>query len=107
YVQHKRPSALISMTSDLNPLQQVWDQLTQRLEDRTPPQNDLAELHAALVEEWNTFPQNNIMRLVRRMRCCCQAGDVPKAKQPFSIKMCTVNLVDEVENFCQIRTKNK
>uniref|UniRef100_A0A3P9HIP8 Uncharacterized protein n=1 Tax=Oryzias latipes TaxID=8090 RepID=A0A3P9HIP8_ORYLA len=61
-----------SMTSDLNPLQQVWDQLTQRLEDRSPPQNDLAELHAALVEEWNTFPQN-IMRLVRRMRCCCQA----------------------------------
>uniref|UniRef100_A0A671UJR9 Uncharacterized protein n=1 Tax=Sparus aurata TaxID=8175 RepID=A0A671UJR9_SPAAU len=22
---------------------------------------------------WNALPQNNIMRLVRSMRCCCQA----------------------------------
>uniref|UniRef100_A0A3B3R2W7 Tc1-like transposase DDE domain-containing protein n=1 Tax=Paramormyrops kingsleyae TaxID=1676925 RepID=A0A3B3R2W7_9TELE len=62
-----------SMSPDLNPIEHVGDQLKQRLEDRTPPPRDLAELCVALVEEWNTLPQNNIMRLVRSMRRRCQA----------------------------------
>uniref|UniRef100_A0A3B5AMF6 Tc1-like transposase DDE domain-containing protein n=1 Tax=Stegastes partitus TaxID=144197 RepID=A0A3B5AMF6_9TELE len=52
----------------MNPIEHVWDQLKQRLDDRTPPPRDLAELRVALVEEWNALPQNNIMRLVRSMR---------------------------------------
>ncbi|RXN28893.1 Transposable element Tcb1 [Labeo rohita] len=59
------------MSPDLNPIEHVWDQL--RLDNRTPPPRDLAELRVALVEEWNALPQNNIMRLVRSMRCRCQA----------------------------------
>uniref|UniRef100_A0A3P9MR87 Transposase Tc1-like domain-containing protein n=1 Tax=Oryzias latipes TaxID=8090 RepID=A0A3P9MR87_ORYLA len=62
-----------AMTPDLNPIEQVWDQLKQRLGDRTPPPSDLVELHVVLVEEWNAFTQNNIMRLVRSMNHCCQA----------------------------------
>lgn len=62
-----------AMSPGLNPIEHVWDQLKQRLDNRTPPPHDLAELHVALVEEWNTLPQNNIMRLVRRMRHRCQA----------------------------------
>uniref|UniRef100_A0A4W6FIN2 Tc1-like transposase DDE domain-containing protein n=1 Tax=Lates calcarifer TaxID=8187 RepID=A0A4W6FIN2_LATCA len=57
-----------AMSPDLNPIEHIWDQLKQRLDDRTPPPRDLAELRVALVEEWNALPQNNIMRLVRSMR---------------------------------------
>uniref|UniRef100_A0A3P9L9R8 Tc1-like transposase DDE domain-containing protein n=1 Tax=Oryzias latipes TaxID=8090 RepID=A0A3P9L9R8_ORYLA len=42
-----------AMYPDLNPIEHVWDQLKQRLEDGTP---------------LNTLPQNNIMRLVRSTR---------------------------------------
>lgn len=62
-----------AVSPDLDPLEQVWDQLKQRLDARTPPPCDPAELHVELVEEWNTLPQNIIMRLVRNMRCHCQA----------------------------------
>uniref|UniRef100_A0A3P8S0B0 Tc1-like transposase DDE domain-containing protein n=1 Tax=Amphiprion percula TaxID=161767 RepID=A0A3P8S0B0_AMPPE len=62
-----------AMSPDLNPIEHVWDQLKQRLDARTPPPHDLAELRVALVEEWNALPQNNIMRLVRSMRRRCQA----------------------------------
>uniref|UniRef100_A0A3B3ZZP0 Tc1-like transposase DDE domain-containing protein n=1 Tax=Periophthalmus magnuspinnatus TaxID=409849 RepID=A0A3B3ZZP0_9GOBI len=54
-----------AMSPDLNPIEHVRDQLKQRLDGRTPPPRDLAELRVALVEEWNALPQNNIMRLVR------------------------------------------
>uniref|UniRef100_A0A3B3QX33 Tc1-like transposase DDE domain-containing protein n=1 Tax=Paramormyrops kingsleyae TaxID=1676925 RepID=A0A3B3QX33_9TELE len=62
-----------SMSPDLNPIEHVLDQLKQRLDDRTPPPRDLAELCVTLVEEWNALPQDNIMRLVRSMRHHFQA----------------------------------
>uniref|UniRef100_A0A3P8TVP2 Tc1-like transposase DDE domain-containing protein n=1 Tax=Amphiprion percula TaxID=161767 RepID=A0A3P8TVP2_AMPPE len=51
-----------AMSPDLNPIEHIWDQLKQRLDARTPPPHDLAELRVALVEE-----------LVRSMRRRCQA----------------------------------
>ncbi|KAL1282355.1 hypothetical protein QQF64_001158 [Cirrhinus molitorella] len=62
-----------AMSPDLNPIEQVRNQLKQRLDDRTPSPRDLAELRVAHVEEWNALPQNSIMRLVRSMRRRCQA----------------------------------
>uniref|UniRef100_A0A671XWD2 Tc1-like transposase DDE domain-containing protein n=1 Tax=Sparus aurata TaxID=8175 RepID=A0A671XWD2_SPAAU len=37
-----------AMSPDLNPIEHVWDQLKQRLDDRTPPPRDLAELRVAV-----------------------------------------------------------
>uniref|UniRef100_A0A3P9HVZ2 Uncharacterized protein n=1 Tax=Oryzias latipes TaxID=8090 RepID=A0A3P9HVZ2_ORYLA len=47
-----------TMSPLLNPIL-VCDQLKQRLND-------------PLVEEFNALPQNNVMRLVRSMKRCCQ-----------------------------------
>lgn len=41
-----------AMSSDLNPMEDVLDQLNQRLDDCTLSPSDLAEQHMALVEEW-------------------------------------------------------
>uniref|UniRef100_A0A3B3CLX5 Uncharacterized protein n=1 Tax=Oryzias melastigma TaxID=30732 RepID=A0A3B3CLX5_ORYME len=48
---------LVAMTSDLSPIEDVWDHL--RLDDRTPPPNNLPELYVALVEEWNASEQHH------------------------------------------------
>uniref|UniRef100_A0A3B5AE73 Tc1-like transposase DDE domain-containing protein n=1 Tax=Stegastes partitus TaxID=144197 RepID=A0A3B5AE73_9TELE len=78
---------------DLNPIQHVWDQLKQRLDDRTPPPPcHLAELRVALVEEWNALPQNNIMRLVRSMRRRCQAVIPQMVETPAT----------DIVNFCYL-----
>uniref|UniRef100_A0A3B3HSM6 Tc1-like transposase DDE domain-containing protein n=1 Tax=Oryzias latipes TaxID=8090 RepID=A0A3B3HSM6_ORYLA len=58
---------LPAINPDLNPIEPC-DQPKQRLDDPTPHPSDLAELHVALVEEWNTLPQNNITRLVKSIR---------------------------------------
>uniref|UniRef100_A0A3B3DD71 Uncharacterized protein n=1 Tax=Oryzias melastigma TaxID=30732 RepID=A0A3B3DD71_ORYME len=54
----------LSISLDLNPIEQVWDQLKQGLGDSSPPQSHLAELHVALVKEWNILGQNNIIGLL-------------------------------------------
>uniref|UniRef100_A0A3B3B8C7 Tc1-like transposase DDE domain-containing protein n=1 Tax=Oryzias melastigma TaxID=30732 RepID=A0A3B3B8C7_ORYME len=39
-----------AMNYGLNPIEHVWDQLKQRLDDRTPPLSDLAELYVFVKE---------------------------------------------------------
>uniref|UniRef100_A0A3P9L9T2 Tc1-like transposase DDE domain-containing protein n=1 Tax=Oryzias latipes TaxID=8090 RepID=A0A3P9L9T2_ORYLA len=62
-----------AMTSDVNPIEHVCNQLKQILDDHIPPLRDLVELDVALVEEWNAEPQH-IIKLVRGMRCHCHCG---------------------------------
>uniref|UniRef100_A0A3Q1GI72 Tc1-like transposase DDE domain-containing protein n=1 Tax=Acanthochromis polyacanthus TaxID=80966 RepID=A0A3Q1GI72_9TELE len=62
-----------AMSPDLTAIEHVWDQLKQRLGACTSPPHNLAELSVALVEEWNSLPQNNIIRLIRSMRHHCKA----------------------------------
>lgn len=55
---------LAAMSPDLNPIELIWDQPKQRLDERTPPQVTW-QLQIAFTEEWNPLPQNNIIKLVR------------------------------------------
>ncbi|CAB3261712.1 unnamed protein product [Arctia plantaginis] len=52
---------------DLNPIEHLWDELKRRVRARVPAPTRLPELRIAIEEEWNTIPQDFIVRLVRSM----------------------------------------
>lgn len=58
---------------DLSPIENLWDQLGRRVSRRTPPPRNRQELVAALHQEWQNIPQDNIRRLIRSMRRRCVA----------------------------------
>uniref|UniRef100_A0A3B3CNP0 Uncharacterized protein n=1 Tax=Oryzias melastigma TaxID=30732 RepID=A0A3B3CNP0_ORYME len=66
------------------------DKLMKRLGDRIRNPSDLAELHVALVEYWNSEHLQNIMRLVRTMRGRCQAVIMANVR----------NTTNDMVNFC-------
>lgn len=53
---------------DLNPIEHLWDIIGRRVRQREPPVQNLQELTAALHEEWQRIPQNQIRRLIQGMR---------------------------------------
>ncbi|KAJ8370082.1 hypothetical protein SKAU_G00101100 [Synaphobranchus kaupii] len=63
----------VTVWADLNPIENLWDQLTHRVEARNSVPQNLNDLRAALQEEWDAMPQQTISRLVNSMRCRCQA----------------------------------
>lgn len=52
---------------DLNPIEHLWDILGRRVRRRDPPVQTVAELDAALHQEWQQIPQQDIQRLIRSM----------------------------------------
>ncbi len=62
-----------ALSPDLNPMENLWDQLSCHVEGRNPAPQNLSDLRAALQEEWDAMPQQIISRLVNSMRRCCQA----------------------------------
>ncbi|GFV03866.1 transposable element Tcb2 transposase [Trichonephila clavipes] len=44
-------------SSDMNPIEHVWDALGRRVTGRQPPPQTLQELERALLEEWDRIPQ--------------------------------------------------
>lgn len=58
---------------DLNPIEQLWDQLGRAVRTRVTNETTLADLRQILVEEWNAIPQQRVTRLVHSMRRRCQA----------------------------------
>lgn len=61
-----------SFSPDLSPIEHLWDQLGRRIAQRDNPPRTRPQLIAALTEEWNHIPQENIRRLIRSMRQRCQ-----------------------------------
>jgi hypothetical protein len=57
-----------AMSSDMNPIEHVWDYIGQRLNHRNSQCQNLAELRTAMVEEWQHFPQYKLRRLVHSMK---------------------------------------
>lgn len=52
---------------DLNPIEHLWDILGRRIRRRDPPVQTVAELDAALHQEWQQVSQQTIQRLIRSM----------------------------------------
>ena len=57
-----------SKSPDLNPIENLWDQLDKRVRMRQPAPQTLLQLQQALQEEWQRIPQVQIQRLIQSMR---------------------------------------
>jgi len=62
-----------ALSPDLNPIENLLDQLSRLVEGRNSVPQNLNDLRAALQEDWNAMPQQTISRLVNSMRRRCQA----------------------------------
>lgn len=62
-----------ALSPDLNPIENLWDQLSRLVEARNSAPQNPNYLRAALQEEWDAMPQQTISRLVNSMRRRCQA----------------------------------
>ena len=51
------------MSSDLNPIEHIWDILGRRIHAREPPVQNIRQLEAALHWEWQQLSQQDIRRL--------------------------------------------
>lgn len=56
-----------AISPDMNPIEHLWDQLGRRIRSRNPVPDNLEELSAALIEEWNNIPQDDVSNLIRSM----------------------------------------
>uniref|UniRef100_A0A8C5FTC3 Tc1-like transposase DDE domain-containing protein n=1 Tax=Gadus morhua TaxID=8049 RepID=A0A8C5FTC3_GADMO len=60
-------------SSDLNPIENLWDQPGRAVRARVTNTTTLADLRQSLDEEWDAIPQQCATRLVFSMRRRCQA----------------------------------
>lgn len=56
------------LSPDMNPIEHLWDELKRRVRARNPAPLNVAELRAALSEEWDRIPQDTVSNLIRSMR---------------------------------------
>ena len=55
------------MSTDLNPIEHIWDMLGRRIDAREPPVQNICQLEAALHREWQQLTQQDIRRLTGGM----------------------------------------
>ncbi|GFU29505.1 transposable element Tcb2 transposase [Trichonephila clavipes] len=58
-------------STDMNPIEHIWDALGRRVAGRQPPPQTLQELERALLEEWDKIPQLVINSLIYSMSQRC------------------------------------
>ena len=56
-----------AMSADMNPIEQVWDFIGRKFNQRNPKCQNMDELRTAILQEWQQFPQERLRRLVRSM----------------------------------------
>ena len=56
-----------AMSSDMNPLEHVWDFIGRKINQHIPKCKNIDELRTAILQEWQQFPQERLRRLVRSM----------------------------------------
>ena len=55
------------MSPDMNPIEHVWNFIGRKINQRNPKCQNIDELRTAILQEWEQFPQERHMRLVRSM----------------------------------------
>lgn len=53
---------------DLNPIEHLWDELKRQVRSRDPAPTTLQDLQEAVISEWDSMPQDQVLKLVRSMR---------------------------------------
>lgn len=51
-----------------NPIEHLWDDLKRRVQSCDPAPTTLQDFQDAVVAEWNSIPQESIVRLIRSMK---------------------------------------
>ena len=57
-----------SYSSDLTPIEHMWDELDRRVRKRRNPPATLAQLRNALIDEWNNIPMRTVNALVNSIQ---------------------------------------
>ncbi|KAK7089508.1 hypothetical protein V1264_024528 [Littorina saxatilis] len=56
---------------DLNPIENLWDELDRKVRSNHPPLRDVQHLYQMLQAEWQALPQRIFTTLVNSMRTRC------------------------------------
>ncbi len=90
-----------ALSPDLNPIENLWDQLSHRVEGHNHAPQNLNDLRAALQEERNAMPQQTTSRLVYSMRHRCQAViDAQGHMTSWDIAFFCCDIPTTVDSFC-------
>ena len=70
-----------AQSPDLNPIENLWDELQRRLRKRNPRPANKHELYTALKEEWERIPRKIYKKLIdsmpRRVQECIEKNGSP------------------------------
>ena len=69
FLQHEAVQTISwpAMSSDMNPIEHVWDFSGRKINQRNQKCQNIDELRTAILQEWQQFLQERLRRLVRSM----------------------------------------